>query len=214
MASQYGWGGQGAFTPREKVGFQTATTFLQQLKGEKPDGTPLPEGSPLGVLDSYVSREKIARAMKDPKDMGLMDRIAAYNLDPAEARFLRLYNSTLGTVQGLSSITRPGGGRGTEAAVNRLKTELPNVLQSSSSADAKERIDQLLMEANTALTTNPSTVGKGKKGPVSSAAPPPPSTAPVRPAGVPSDAVWNQQANTTAQGTWHNNASTISGLER
>lgn len=145
LASRYGWN-QGAFTPREKIQFQTATTFLKQLQ----------DSDSLGVLDNFISREKIARAMKDPQHMGIIDRIAAYNLDPKEAEFLRLYNAALGTVQGLSSITRSG--RSTESAVNRLKTELPNVLQSPSSTDARARIDQLLKEANVALGTNPATV--------------------------------------------------------
>lgn len=166
LASRYGWS-QGAFTPREKIQFQTATSFLKQLQ----------DSPSLNVLDSFVSREKIARAMKDPQHMGMLDRIAAFNLDPKEAEFLRLYNAAVGTVQGLSSITRSG--RSTETAVNRLKTELPNVLQSSSSDDAKKRIDQLLKEADIALTTNPADVGN--KGPVSAKAPQTPSSQPSAP---------------------------------
>jgi hypothetical protein len=173
LASQYGWS-QGAFTPREKIQFQTATTFLKQLQ----------DSPSLSALDSFVSREKIARAMKDPKSMGLVDRIAAYNLNPQEAEFLRLYNAALGTVQGLASITRSG--RTTEASVNRLKTELPNVLQSPNSADAKARIDQLLKEANVALGTNPMNVGK--KGPTSANAP----KAPLSQAGP---EVWTRDAS-------------------
>jgi hypothetical protein len=170
MARQFGWE-QGAFTPREKIQFQVATDFLKQLQGT----------DSLKVLDNYISREKIARAMKDPSKMNFIDRIAAYNLDPKEAEFLRLYNAALGTVQGLASITRSG--RPTEAAVTRLKVELPNVLQSASSDDAKKRIDQLLKEASTALVTNPSQVGKG---PVSANAPrvgewKPPADAPAAP---------------------------------
>lgn len=170
MASQYGWS-QGAFTPREKVQFQVATQFLHQLQDSKS----------LSVLDSFMSREKIAHAMKDPQKMNIFDRITAYNLTPPEADFLKLYNAALGTVQGLASITRSG--RSTEAAVQRLKVELPNVFQSSSSADAKDRIEQLLKEANTALQTNPMSV---KGGPVSKNAPQigqwkPPADAPAAP---------------------------------
>ncbi len=149
MAGRYGWS-QGAFLPREKVQFQVATDFLKQLQDSKS----------LSVLDSYVSREKLAHALEasGPKG-GMLDRLAAYNLNGQEAEFLRLYNAALGTVQGLASITRSG--KSTEAAVNRLKTELPNVLQSPSSDDARKRIDQLLKEANIALGTNPMNVGKG-----------------------------------------------------
>lgn len=161
MASAYGWG-RGVFTPQQKVQFKVATDFLQQLK----------DSPSLSVLDSYLSREKIARAMKDPKQMDMMDRIAAYNLTPKEADFVRLVNAARGTVAGLSTITRSG--RATNNQVTTIATELPNVFQSSSSTDAKARIDQLLKEANIALQTNPMTVGK--KGPVSSKAPSAPGT--------------------------------------
>lgn len=163
LASQYGWS-QGAFTPKEKIQFKVATDFLSQL--QKSDA--------LSVLDSVTSREKIAHAMKDPQHMTLLDRIIAYNLTPKEAEFIRLQNAARGTVAGLSTITRSG--RATNSQVNTIATELPNVFQSSSAADAKDRIDQLLKEANTALSTNPMTVGKG--GPVSANAPKSPGAGP------------------------------------
>ena len=150
LASQYGWN-RGAFTPKEKIQFQVATDFLHQLK----------DSPSLSVLDSYVSREKIARAMKAPDHMNLLDRIAAYNLTDKEADFLKLFNAARGTVAGLSQITRSG--RATNSQVQTIANELPNVFQSSSSKDAKSRVDQLLKEADIALHVNPSQVGKGPK---------------------------------------------------
>lgn len=169
LAGRYGWS-QGAFTPKEKVQFQVATDFLKQLK----------DSDSLKVLDNYVSREKIFRAMRDPNKMSFIDRIAAYNLNPKEAEFVRLFNASRGTVAGLSSITRPG--RATNSQVQAIANELPNVFQSSSSQDAKDRVDQLLKEADIALHTNPTKVGK----PVSKNAPTvnawkPPADAPPAP---------------------------------
>lgn len=151
LARQYGWE-QGKFTPREQMQMRTATSFLNQL-----------QSSPaLSVLDSFVSREKIASAM-NPHG-GMISNIAAMNLTAPEAQFVREYNAAMGTVQGLSSITRAG--RPTEAAVQRLKAELPNVLQSANSTDAKARIDQLLKEVNISNQTT-----MGSKGPVKAGTP-------------------------------------------
>jgi hypothetical protein len=163
---------RGAFTPKEKIQFQVATDFLQQLKDSKA----------LSVLDHYVSREKIASAMKAPEHMSFVDRIVAFNLNKEEAEFVRLFNAARGTVAGLSQITRSG--RATNNQVTTIAQELPNVFQSSSSKDAKDRVDQLLKEADIALHTNPRDVGKG--GPRSKSAPEvgewkPPADAPAAP---------------------------------
>lgn len=139
---------RGAFTPKEKVQFGVAMHFLNQLK----------DSDSLSVLDNVVSREKIARAMKAPEHMSMLDRIAAYSLTPKEAEFVRFFNQARGTVAGLSQITRSG--RATNSQVNTIAQELPNVFQSSSSDDARKRVDQLLKEADIALHTNPRDVGK------------------------------------------------------
>ena len=83
---------------------------------------------------------------------------------------------------GLSQITRSG--RASNSQVQTIASELPNVFQSSSSKDAKSRVEQLLKEADIALHTNPAQVGKG--GPVSKNAPQvgqwkPPADAPAAP---------------------------------
>ena len=148
---------RGAFTPKEKVQFGVAMHFLDQLKNS----------DSLSVLDNVVSREKIARAMKAPEHMSMLDRIAAYSLSPKEAEFVRFFNQARGTVAGLSQITRSG--RATNSQVSTIAQELPNVFQSSSSDDAKKRVEQLLKEADIALHTNPRDVGK--EAPVSKSAP-------------------------------------------
>lgn len=135
LAGKYGWE-QGKYTPRELTQFKVATAFLQQFH----------DSPSLSVLDSYVSREKIARAM-DPKG-GMIDRAIAKNLTGPEAEFVRFYNSALGTIQGLTSITRAG--RATEAAVGRLKMELPSIMQSANSTDARLRLEQLFKELDLA----------------------------------------------------------------
>jgi hypothetical protein len=163
---------RGAFTPKEKIQFGVAINFLDQLKNS----------NSLSVLDSFVSREKIAHAMKAPEHMNMADRVIAFNLSPKEAEFVKLFNAARGTVAGLSQITRSG--RATNSQVNTIAQELPNVFQSSSSADARSRVEQLLKEADIALHTNPRDVGKG--GPVSKNAPQvgswkPPADAPPAP---------------------------------
>jgi hypothetical protein len=136
VAGKFGWE-QGRYTPRELKQFKVATAFLQQFH----------DSPALSVLDSYVSREKIARAM-DPNG-GMIDRAIAKNLSGPEAEFIRFYNAALGTIQGLTTITRSG--RATEASVNRLKAELPSIMQSAGSKDAKLRLEQLFKELSLAV---------------------------------------------------------------
>ena len=59
-----------------------------------------------------------------------------------------MYNQLAGTISGLGQLTR--GGRVTEATINRLVNELPNPMQSQSSADAKQRFRRLLSEISIA----------------------------------------------------------------
>jgi hypothetical protein len=144
VAGKFGWE-QGRYTPRELTQFKVATAFLQQFH----------DSPALSVLDSYVSREKIARAM-DPNG-GMIDRAIAKNLSGPEAEFIRFYNAALGTIQGLTTITRSG--RATEASVNRLKAELPSIMQSASSKDAKLRLEQLFKELSLAVDKDSSKGG-------------------------------------------------------
>jgi hypothetical protein len=141
MARQYGWE-QGALTPKEKILVAEAGAKLNQLV----------KGDSLGVLDSFKSRAKIAEVLGSSEKEGVIGRTMsaamAGQLTPQEQEFIRLYNAAIGTITGLTPITR--GGRPSEASVQRLIAEMPNVLQSGSSTDAKARIQQLLNEVQLA----------------------------------------------------------------
>jgi hypothetical protein len=148
MARQYGWE-QGTLTPKEKILVNEAGTKLNQL-----------QGSPsLSVLDSFESRAKIAQVLSSNEKEGFIGRTvgayAAGKLTPQEQEFIRLYNAAIGTITGLTPITR--GGRPSEASVQRLIAEMPNVLQSGSSSDARARIQQLLNEVKVATQTKGNT---------------------------------------------------------
>lgn len=143
LASQYGYQGQGAFTPSQKILINEAGAKLKQL-GETPY---------LKVLDSASSRAKIATVLSgsDPKAGTVHNVIAgqvAGTLTPDEQGFIRDYNAAVGVISGLGPITR--GNRATEAAVQRLMVELPSVLQSGNSSDARQRVKQLLQEIDVA----------------------------------------------------------------
>lgn len=148
LARQYGWE-QGTFTPREKIQVNEAANFLQRLQ----------DSPSLGVLDSPLSRGKIAQALRSTEKQGVMGtqltQLVSQNLTPEESEFVRLYNAAAGTVSGLAPLTR--GGRPVESSIRRLMQELPNVLQSSGSADAKERVKNLLQEIKVAEATKGNT---------------------------------------------------------
>jgi len=139
LAAQYGWS-QGAFTPREQKQMLVSKNFLDQLR----------QSPALGVLDSLGDRLLIEKAM-DPST-GLVKQAVLTHLPARDAEFIRLFNAAAGSIQGLSSVTRQG--RATMGIINALKSELPNILQSSSSKDAQARIDQLLKEVTLAQQKN------------------------------------------------------------
>jgi len=143
LASKYGWG-QGLFTPKEQLLIRESKTYLA-------DAVKSPA---LKVLDSDLSRAKLINAIHASKDnAGLTSKMMAikWKLNPQEAEFLRIFNQLSGTISGLGQLTR--GGRVTEATINRLVNELPNPLQSQSSADARQRLKRLLSEIDVALNT-------------------------------------------------------------
>jgi len=149
LARQYAGWQQGAFTPREQKQMLVSKNFLEQL--QKSDA--------LKVLDSYTDRILIARVLEQSAGKGpsglfntIVDQVTLKNLPARDAEFIKLFNAAAGSVQGLSAVTRQG--RATMGIVNMLKQELPNILQSSSSEDAKGRISQLLKEVELAQKTN------------------------------------------------------------
>jgi hypothetical protein len=155
MARQFGWE-QGTFTPKEKILINEAGAKLKQLK----------DSPSLDVLDSTESRLKIAQVLESSEKQGFVGRTAsaltAGALSQKEQEFVRDYNAAVGVISGLAPLTR--GGRPTEASIHRLMQEMPSVLQSSSSADAKARIDQLLQEVQLAAGTKGTTPLGGNVG--------------------------------------------------
>jgi hypothetical protein len=163
LARQYGWQGQGALNPKDKILINEAGAKLQQLFNS----------NSLAVLDRGVAtRMKIAQALKSADKQGIVGTaataMATANLDQQEQEFIRLYNAAVGTIAGLGPITR--GNKQTEANIHRLMAEMPNVLQSASSSDAKARIQQLLQEIKVAEQTT----GATRLGETTGNTPPPP----------------------------------------
>lgn len=141
LARQFGWS-QGAFTPREQKQMLVSESFLTQFK----------DSPSMKVLDDPTQRFLIGKAFEP--STGILHQIGISGLSDEASDFIRKYNAALGTIQGLGAVTRQG--KATEAAVERLKTELPSVLQSKNAADGRARIDQLLKEVSLAQQSNKS----------------------------------------------------------
>jgi hypothetical protein len=137
LARQYGWN-QGKFTPREITQVSEASTFLNQAVNS----------SALSVLDSPESRVKLAAILEPHKGFFSSSVAAITPLNNQEREFVRLYNQLVGTIGGLSQLTR--GTRPTVSGTQQLMLELPNPLQSHSAEDARQRLNRLLSEINVA----------------------------------------------------------------
>jgi hypothetical protein len=143
LARKYGWE-QGKFTPKEQIALRESTTFLKDAANNPA----------LKALDDDVFQKMIIGAsMKDPDKEGLTGTLfsvaAGANLTPQQQEFRRMYQQLVGTIAGLTQLVRPGS-RATEASINRLKQELPNIL-TSSSIDAKKRLERLEREITIAM---------------------------------------------------------------
>jgi hypothetical protein len=144
LARKYGWE-QGRFTPKEQVALREATSFLDEAE----------KSSAFSVLDEGpMHRAMLSQILSDPEKMNMISRGVTAGLtgieSPQDAEYIRLYQQLVGTISGMGQLVRPGA-KTTEAAVNNLRRELPNPLQSSSSADARARIARLKREIKIAL---------------------------------------------------------------
>lgn len=144
LARLYGWK-RGAYTPRELIALQNAEQFLDSVANSKPF---------MALLDSgFWKRNQAAFAEKDPSKAGVsatvLHQLAVITGGTDQQEYLRLNQAMTGTIGGLSSVVRPG--RPTEATISRLKLEIPGVMESANSADAKERIKNIKREINLAL---------------------------------------------------------------
>lgn len=146
LARKYGWE-QGRFTPKEQVMLKEASTFLNE-SARNPS---------LSVLDDTFSSAKVAQVIAGSKPRtgfgGTVDRaattITAKNMTDQEAEFVRMYNQLVGTISGLSQLSRAT--RPTEATIDRLMAELPNPATTKDSADGRARIARLTKEINVAM---------------------------------------------------------------
>jgi len=158
LARKYGWE-QGALAPKEKILVNEVGASTQQMMNSPS----------LKVLDSPWARGHIATILKTSQGSGMsgllelpINLAATGTESKEEAEFIRLYNKLVSTIAGLSPITR--GGRPVEAGISRIMQEIPSVLQSRNSEDAKERLKMIQQEINTALQTKGNTPTGGGVG--------------------------------------------------
>jgi hypothetical protein len=143
LAREYGWGGQGMFLPKDKLMIRESQGILKQFASSPA----------LRVLDDATSRQKIAQVLHDPEKRGviggIVQNLTASSLTEPERQFVTLYNQAIGRISGLAQLVRSG--RMTEATINRLKSELPNPLTTSSSQHAIEKFQQIQNEIDIAM---------------------------------------------------------------
>jgi len=141
LAAKYGWGGQGLFTPKEKLLLKESATYLDKAMND----------SSMKVLDSKESRIKIANAIHAAQDnSGVFSKAIAvsFGLNEEENDFVSTYLQLIGTISGLGQLTR--GGRMTEATAKRLMNELPNPLLTPNSKAAIDKLKRLRSEIDVA----------------------------------------------------------------
>lgn len=144
LARKTGWF-QGKFNPQQTSQMRNAVEFLDDMA----------KSPSLKVLDDEGSRLKLipiisAGSGKPGTFAKIASEVASKRMTPAEADFVRQYNITAQALAGMASFTR-GGNKATEAAINRLLTDLPNVMTSRDSKDGRERLNLLLTEAKRIL---------------------------------------------------------------
>jgi hypothetical protein len=168
----WGWS-QDKFTPLEKTQIALATRYLNEAT----------ESPALKSLDRgfFAQLPMIGATGEGKTGIGkAMTKLAAMGTTPEQQEFLRIYRQLAGTISSLGKLSR--GGRITEATVNRLLSELPNPTNTTSSADAIERINRLRDEVTTALSHDSfaELVG-GRTAGASKGAPQPPPQADAKP---------------------------------
>jgi hypothetical protein len=144
LARQYGWKGQGLFNPKEQLLLRESSTFLKKM---------LNDPGELAIYDLPTEKKAmLIPLLNDPDKEGIFANvgslIASNAISQKEADALAAYRQLVGTVAGLSQLTK--GGRATEAQIQRLKQELPNIMQTKNSTDAKARLGRLLSEIDIA----------------------------------------------------------------
>jgi hypothetical protein len=137
---------------------QNARQFLDMVENSKAFMKALDQGT----FQKWKLSVAEGDASKDGAFGKLFHQMAVQNLSPEQQEYLRLQAALMGTVSGLSSVVRSG--RPTEATINRLAREIPNVMASANSKDAKARIANIKKELDLALkqgVPKPTVQGKG-----------------------------------------------------
>lgn len=146
LAKQYGWGGQGMFSPRETLQIKEGASFLNKMANSPS----------LKVLDGgFFSNLPMTGASTDPTKEGFFGRMgasmSAHAQSPQQQEFMRLYRQLDAMAIGLRSLVQSG--RGTQKQTDLLISELPNPINTPSSKDAKERLKLVQQELDIAAKT-------------------------------------------------------------
>lgn len=153
LASEYGYLGEGMFTPRERMQVDQSQQLMDSLRRDKEAMSVFDEGP--------IKRALIQTAIDKAKTHGLTANISRAiintGLNEKDVMFVQDYLQLIGRVQALAQLTR-GNGRPTEAAVNRMMQELPNVLTAKNQKEAQHAFDLIQDEINIGM-------GKRKGGP-------------------------------------------------
>lgn len=152
---------QGKFTPKEKMQLRISVKFIDQM---------LNDGSLKALDDSAWQRNltEWSRSAPPPeKEKGVMDFVTGFlrakaseTRSPTQQLFKDDFNNIVATISGIRQLTQPG--RPTEASVNRLMAELPNLITAKNSADGRLRLERLLAEIRTAIQKGNLTGVEGK----------------------------------------------------
>lgn len=146
LARKAGWF-QGKWTPQDESRMNQTKVFLEKLR----------DSDTLKVLDSSTwNRFWVNRANEgQPQHGSLMGDFRNYattatakGLTDEEAKLNTLSNQLVSVAAGVSTLTRAG--RATNAMIDSIRREMPNVLSTKDSKDAKRRIINLLQEIENA----------------------------------------------------------------
>lgn len=149
LARQYGYLGEGMWTPRESMQVNQSQQLLDSLRKDKDFLSVYDEGP--------LKRAAIATAIEKAKTSGIKANLERtlinMGLDEKDIKFIQSYQNLVGRIQGLALLTR-GSGRPTEAAVNRMMQELPNVLTAQSKDEAQHAFDLIQNEIDIGMGGN------------------------------------------------------------
>lgn len=146
LASEYGYKGQGLFTPREVLQLKEGATVIQKML----------DSSSLAVLDKgTIANLPMLGQSADPSKANLFGRLAtslaSKAASPQQQEFLRYWRQLDALAIGLRGLVQTG--RATQAQVERLIAELPNPYNTTSSEDAKNRLRLVQNELKVAADT-------------------------------------------------------------